>query len=173
MWCSLCLCVCVWEDVGPTANGPRDTQDSVWLHAQNQCRHSITLAQNKHSASVLAHGMQQCGPVLVFPVLACPSFTAYLFMTCGAKPWPMSVTQAAPWMTHNNLWISAPSLWETELMPSGPIWMDSPPHMRYWICIVILYIYWLLTQSTALFYTCECLLSQTCSWTSYTATATP
>jgi len=32
-------------------------------------------------------------------------------------------------------------LWETELLPSGPIWMDSPPHMRSWICIVILYIY--------------------------------
>ena len=109
MWCSLCVCVClcVSEDVGPTVNTPCDTQGPVWLHAQHQCTHAIILAQNKQSASVLAYGMQQCGPVLVFPVLACPSFAAYLFMTFGAKPRPMSVTQAAPWMTHNHLWISA------------------------------------------------------------------
>lgn len=40
----------------------------------------------EQSASVLAHGKQQCGHALVFPVLAGLSVAAYMFMTCGAKP---------------------------------------------------------------------------------------
>jgi hypothetical protein len=64
---------------------------------------------------------------------------------------------------------------ETELLPSGPIWMDSPPHMRSWICIVMLYI--LATHSVNCtflhMWVQVCLLSQMCSWTSYPATATP
>jgi hypothetical protein len=106
-WWHVMLLVCVSEDVGPTAYAPCNTQDPVWLDVYHQCTHSITLALDKQSASVLAHGMHQCGPVLVFPVLVCPFFAAYLFMTCAAKPQPMSVTQAEPQMTHNHLWISA------------------------------------------------------------------
>ena len=209
MWCSLCVYVCVYEcvyeNVGPTANALCDPQDPVWMHAQHQCTHSIILAQNKQSASVLAHGMQQCGPVLVFPVLARPSFAAYLLMTCAAKPRTMSGTQAAPWRhttTYEFQQVDNLLLWEAKLLPSGPIWMDSPPQMRSWICTVMLYkvvqiwpeliaaclhtnqsrsylnhlvyIGYSLSQLHFLYmWMLVSLLSHTCSWTSYTAIATP
>ena len=172
MWCSLCVCVCVSEDVGPTANAPCDSQDPVWLHAQHQCTHSIILAQNKQSASVLAHGMQR---------LSSSWHVHISLLTCsqrGAKPRPMSVTQAAPWMTDNHLWISAgsqlssPRNWITALWS----YMDGFTTLYEILNLHCNVLYILATHSVNCtflhMWVQVCLLSQMCSWTSYTATAT-
>ena len=89
-----CVCVCQKMHLVITKI-LCDCINSINVHIQLYWHRTNSLT------SVFAHGMQQCGPLLVFLVLACPSFTPYLFITWGDKPRQFSVIQAAPWMTQS------------------------------------------------------------------------
>ena len=134
-WCS--LCVCVSEDA------PCDNQDPVWLHKQHQCSYSIILAQNKQSDICVCtwHATMWASPHL--PSLGMSIFHSLPVHNMGRQATTIFCYTSSTMddtITYEFQQIDNLLLWEAQLLSSCPVWMDSAPHMKSWICIVTLYI---------------------------------